>query len=617
MNKYLVIFLLLSSYLYGQEEIECIEIDFESIPGEAVLFEGLPFSDQYREAFGIYFELETGGVPVLAEVGGISAAAFGSFWGNDTPAPGVDLGQFFLTDDGILSGLSSPPIVIRFDVPVDTFSGCIMDMDFDEQFIIHARDINDDILLADTIRAGDPGTGDGLQTCWGFNLPDCSGTIYSIRYEGSRQQSGSFGLGLDNLTFCTGVDVPTQITTQTTQTACGAFESGSIVIENTGPGVFTYSLDGSPFQTEPFFTGLTAGDHLVILLSDEGCVESIPVFIDGPSPIDFVEVNDDNTTCELNNGTLNVTTSLTNNVTYSIDGINFQALPVFDSLAAGTYTVYALDGFGCIFDNTAIIEPSQLPEISSTVTQLDFCSYGVGEIAVNVAAGTAGDLRYSIDGQPFQDDSVFTDLPEGEYAIQIVDADGCQDSILVIIEASPGIDNIALDLTHPFCNASIGDLDNGTITVNATGGTGEYTYELSPGSLQFGNYYENLPFGSYEVLVTDEAGCILRADTELDIPKCPVWVPNVFSPNNDNTNEYFNIGSIDNYDLGILRYMIFDRWGEKVYDAYNFEITDRIKYWNGQFNGRKATEGVYAYLIEVIHPNGDIDFLTGDVTLVR
>ena len=124
--------------LSAQDELECITIDFESIPNE-VLFEGLEISEQYRDSFGMYFELETGGVPVLAQTGGSPAAAFASFWGQDTPAPGVDIGQFFLTDDGVLSGLFSPPVIVRFDIPVDTFSGCILDMDLSEVKITFHR----------------------------------------------------------------------------------------------------------------------------------------------------------------------------------------------------------------------------------------------------------------------------------------------------------------------------------------------------------------------------------------------------------------------------------------------------------------------------------------------
>ena len=96
-----------------------------------------PLFDQYSEQFGVTFSLEDGSPVKLAEVGGV-ATAFGGAYGNDTPAPGQGIGQFFLTDDGMLQGLSSTPIFIDFFFPMDSVSGCILDMDFQERFIVTA-----------------------------------------------------------------------------------------------------------------------------------------------------------------------------------------------------------------------------------------------------------------------------------------------------------------------------------------------------------------------------------------------------------------------------------------------------------------------------------------------
>lgn len=603
--------------LIGQDTVQCIEIDFEQIPGESFLFEGLPINEQYREAFGIFFELENGGIPVLAQVGP-PTTAFGGMFGGDNPAPGVNLGQFFLTDDGVLTGLTSPPIIINFDVPVDTFSGCIMDMDFDEQFIIHARDINGEILLADTIRAGDPMTGDGQQTCWGFNLDDCQGTIFSIRYEGSRNTPGAFGLGLDNLTFCTGVDVNTQITTTITETACGEFEAGSILIQNTGPGVFQYSIDGSPLQDDPFFGGLTAGEHNIILVSDAGCTEVVPVFIDGPTAINFIDLNANDTSCDLDNGSLNVETSLTEGVQFSINGVDFQESPVFDSLGPGDYTVYALDAFGCMFEESISIGNSTSPNILEAFANPDNCGDGVGVVSVMVEEGSAGPVLYSIDDGENQESPQFSNLFGGSYNIRIVDSDGCQDSILVEVDSTARIRDVSFNINHPICDPELPNLANGAIEVAAVGGTGQFNYTLNnEGNPQTSNIFDQLIPGIYDITIVDEFGCIANASVSLDEPRCPVWIPNVFSPNKDAINDYFNIATINNYNLGINRYIIFDRWGNKVFKSENFAVEEADKYWDGIYQNQAVEVGVYTYLIEVLHPNGEIEFFAGDVTLVR
>jgi len=75
-------------------------------------------------------------------------------------------------------------------------------MDFDEVFKIEAFDDIGALILEDSIMSGDPGTGDGRATCWGFNLEGCTGTVSQIKFSGFREQDGFFGLGLDNFSFC-------------------------------------------------------------------------------------------------------------------------------------------------------------------------------------------------------------------------------------------------------------------------------------------------------------------------------------------------------------------------------------------------------------------------------
>lgn len=99
-------------------------IDFESLPGTTPS-EGLQISTQYQVAYGITFSLEGGGHPVLAKVGGTSTA-FDSAFGPDTTAPGQDVGTYFLTDDGVLSGLQSPALIVNYDTPTAAASGVIL-----------------------------------------------------------------------------------------------------------------------------------------------------------------------------------------------------------------------------------------------------------------------------------------------------------------------------------------------------------------------------------------------------------------------------------------------------------------------------------------------------------
>jgi gliding motility-associated-like protein len=72
----------------------------------------------------------------------------------------------------------------------------------------------------------------------------------------------------------------------------------------------------------------------------------------------------------------------------------------------------------------------------------------------------------------------------------------------------------------------------------------------------------------------------------------PVFdIPNVFTPNGDGQNDEF---IIHGKSITEFKCMIFNRWGEKLY-----EWSDVTKGWNGKINGNgaEASPGIYYYVI--------------------
>ena len=177
------------------QESTCEQIiDFETVGG-GLPIEGLPISDQFYTSHGIRFSLVGGKSPVIADTGG-ELTAFGSERGDDMPALGQRVGDFFLTDDGKLSGLQSEIIIVSFDPPTSAASGEILDIDYSEVFTLEALDSSGIVLDTKTIVDGAPNTGDGIATPWSFEFPNPA--IYSIRISGKRTTAGHFGLGFDN-----------------------------------------------------------------------------------------------------------------------------------------------------------------------------------------------------------------------------------------------------------------------------------------------------------------------------------------------------------------------------------------------------------------------------------
>jgi gliding motility-associated-like protein len=66
-----------------------------------------------------------------------------------------------------------------------------------------------------------------------------------------------------------------------------------------------------------------------------------------------------------------------------------------------------------------------------------------------------------------------------------------------------------------------------------------------------------------------------------------IYVPNAFTPNNDNLNDIFK--PVAN-NITLQDFQIYNRWGQMV-----FETTDIHKGWNGTFQGQLADIGNYVY----------------------
>jgi len=92
-------------------------------------------------------------------------------------------------------------------------------------------------------------------------------------------------------------------------------------------------------------------------------------------------------------------------------------------------------------------------------------------------------------------------------------------------------------------------------------------------------------------------------------------IPNAFTPNGDNLNDYF-------YPLtrgikSIVRFSIYDRMGNLVYEAKNFPPNDKTYGWNGRINGADQSTAVFVYYMEAVCDLGEKLYKRGSVVLIR
>jgi gliding motility-associated-like protein len=119
----------------------------------------------------------------------------------------------------------------------------------------------------------------------------------------------------------------------------------------------------------------------------------------------------------------------------------------------------------------------------------------------------------------------------------------------------------------------------------------------------------------YIVTVTGGDGCT-ASDTVVVGLLCDesrVRIPDAFTPNGDGHNDRWNILGISE----VNHLVIFDRWGEKVFERDHFYPGDADAGWDGTANGRPAPAGVYVYFAQMQCPTGGAFERRGTVVLVR
>jgi len=122
------------------------------------------------------------------------------------------------------------------------------------------------------------------------------------------------------------------------------------------------------------------------------------------------------------------------------------------------------------------------------------------------------------------------------------------------------------------------------------------------------------------VLVTDENGCtaedlIFLSLTDIQ-EEIEISIPNIFSPISTSGNNLFFIPP-NNQIKEVYDFIIYDRWGNKVYSASNFDPQVTNQSWDGTMNGQPCDSGVYVYSVSYLDVFDQEQSIFGDVTLIR
>ena len=301
---------------------------------------------------------------------------------------------------------------------------------------------------------------------------------------------------------------------------------------------------------------------------------------------------------------------------FSFAWSNNETGQILHMAGAGLYQVTVTDGNGCqATGEIQLIAPEELSMLI-TINEPECYDDEQGSITIE-AVGGAGDYQYSIDGVNYQTFPVFEGLPEGAYHTSVLDANDCEIKDILWI-------NVPLNV----------HVDLGKDTVLALGDTAflhaivDIPYDSISSVIWFGNLDGNCPecldqavapviTTGYSITVTSIDGCIGEDAINISVEvNEDIYVPNIFSPNGDSRNDKLIIGAGSSI-REIISFTIFDRWGNAVFAARNFQAGDENYAWDGKKNGRVLNPGAFAYHLIAEAKDGKQIILHGDITLAR
>jgi gliding motility-associated-like protein len=378
-----------------------------------------------------------------------------------------------------------------------------------------------------------------------------------------------------------------------------------------GSGDLSYSLDSISFHSSPVFDHLPPQSYSVWIRDTAGCTLREDVEIGSLQSSQILSVEITGTTCARNNGAILVLVDNESGTLYSIDGVNFQSNSFFPNLMDKRYLVTIHDLDGCIDTISAFVAPSSIPEIELIDISPASCNEDNGSMSLSGKLGVSP-YRFAIDGLGFYNTGLFDSLSPGSHEAMIIDQAGCLDSILFQIPAIdlPNFESIEI-LSTTCLNA------NGSISSKVGGGVEPLVVSLYTDQQEKLNHFNFLSAGNYILNVEDKTGCSVDSLVRVKSAGCPVYIPNVFSPNGDGINDLFGIELVESNDIESIELSIYDRWGNLVFHQKSEGQISTIKYWDGSFQEKPCSVGVYAYLAVLVRKAQENDILQGTITLIK
>lgn len=325
--------------------------------------------------------------------------------------------------------------------------------------------------------------------------------------------------------------------------------------------------------------------------------------------------------------------------------INVSNSNTVSSLPAGWYYFLVTDELSCQFIDSVFLEDPNPLEWVEFGTELAYCRMfdyqnGHGVLYATATGGTPGYvyLWENIESGETMNSSTWANLNPGDYRLTVTDDNNCT-----------LIREITLDSLNPVADFDLSSSQfiaewEGAIPVEVhfINTSSNFSNPNSPSAdtnfiWNFGigadvishDFYEEFDqnytiAGEYEVCLTviNENGCKDSTCVLIEVfdpfqglveEDILFFVPNAFTPDGSGINDIFQPIMTSNIDPYHFNMKVFNRWGEVVFETYDF-----TRGWDGTYGNIPAEDGVYLWSIEFGDLSTDKQYeYNGSITLLR
>ncbi|GIV26476.1 MAG: hypothetical protein KatS3mg027_0290 [Bacteroidia bacterium] len=391
----------------------------------------------------------------------------------------------------------------------------------------------------------------------------------------------------------------------------------SVTISATVPGTVTsasYSwspssgISSGANSSSATFT-LGGSYNLTVTDNSNGCSTTTVVNIVSDQNPPSVTLSASNPSITCTNGTVDISVNPVNSTdTFLWSGsgtFTGQGTATISTTTSGTYQVVVTNTVnGCSttqnisigFDNNLVLS------VSGNTLVCQGSNIVINASGANTYTWTDGTNTYTTNGINVPAVANITYTLTGQTG-------ACVSSTIIGVNVSPSI--TVLVSATPNNSIAIGD----QVQLNATGAS-NYSWTPIDG---LDNPNSPSPKASPVVTTTycaiginsngvcSDSACIkIYVDT-----RCPeLFVPNVFSPNDDGVNDKLQV--FGTKCVKEFKMVIFDRWGEKVFETDDVNAT-----WDGTYNGKDMSGATFVYYIKGLYKDGKPIDLKGNFTIVK